>query len=112
VCIVLRAQLSLEKAVVRAVTGRKGVCVGVCVCDYSYTSSACIFMLIAPCLMGGWLGVGSISAEHGVGQQKAHLLPTVRSLSEVQVMRALKSTLDPKWILNPGKVLLASTSCE
>ncbi|MBS9719712.1 FAD-binding oxidoreductase [Tianweitania sp. BSSL-BM11] len=48
---------------------------------------------------------GSISAEHGVGLAKRDYLHHSRSAAEVAVMRALKSTLDPNNILNPGKVL-------
>ncbi len=48
---------------------------------------------------------GSIAAEHGVGQMKRDLLPTVRSAAEMDVMRRIKAALDPNGILNPGKVL-------
>ena len=48
---------------------------------------------------------GSISAEHGVGTLKRDLLPTVKDPVMMDVMRAIKKTLDPKGILNPGKVL-------
>jgi FAD/FMN-containing dehydrogenase len=48
---------------------------------------------------------GSISAEHGIGQLKRDLLPGVKDKVALDVMRALKRTLDPKGILNPGKVL-------
>jgi FAD/FMN-containing dehydrogenase len=48
---------------------------------------------------------GSISAEHGVGQLKRDLLPQVKSPVALDAMRAIKSALDPKGILNPGKVL-------
>jgi FAD/FMN-containing dehydrogenase len=48
---------------------------------------------------------GSISAEHGIGQLKRDLLPGVKDKVAFDVMRSLKSTLDPKGILNPGKVL-------
>lgn len=48
---------------------------------------------------------GSISAEHGVGQQKVSALERARSPAEVKLMRQLKSTLDPNGILNPGKML-------
>lgn len=48
---------------------------------------------------------GSISAEHGIGQLKRELLPKVKDKVALEVMRALKQTLDPKGILNPGKVL-------
>lgn len=48
---------------------------------------------------------GSISAEHGIGRMKRKLLPQVKSKVELELMRAIKHTLDPKGILNPGKVL-------
>jgi FAD/FMN-containing dehydrogenase len=48
---------------------------------------------------------GSISAEHGVGVMKRDLLPGVKDPVAFEVMRAIKRTLDPKGILNPGKVL-------
>jgi FAD/FMN-containing dehydrogenase len=48
---------------------------------------------------------GSISAEHGIGQLKRELLPKVKDKVALEVMRAIKQTLDPKGILNPGKVL-------
>jgi FAD/FMN-containing dehydrogenase len=48
---------------------------------------------------------GSISAEHGIGQLKRELLPEVKDKVALDVMRALKRTLDPKGLLNPGKVL-------
>jgi FAD/FMN-containing dehydrogenase len=48
---------------------------------------------------------GSISAEHGIGQLKRDLLPKVKDKVAMDVMRAIKQTLDPKGILNPGKVL-------
>ncbi len=48
---------------------------------------------------------GSISAEHGVGQLKRDLLPRVKDPVALDLMRALKRTLDPKGVLNPGKVL-------
>jgi FAD/FMN-containing dehydrogenase len=48
---------------------------------------------------------GSISAEHGIGQLKRDLLPKVKDKTAMEVMRAIKKTLDPKGILNPGKLL-------
>ncbi len=48
---------------------------------------------------------GSISAEHGIGQLKRDLLPKVKDKVAMEVMRAIKQTLDPNNILNPGKVL-------
>jgi D-lactate dehydrogenase (cytochrome) len=48
---------------------------------------------------------GSISAEHGIGLMKRKLLPGVKDPVELELMRAIKRTLDPNGILNPGKVL-------
>ncbi|MGP0058276.1 MAG: FAD-binding oxidoreductase [Beijerinckiaceae bacterium] len=48
---------------------------------------------------------GSIAAEHGIGRLKRHLLRSVKDPVALDVMRALKRTLDPKGILNPGKLL-------
>jgi FAD/FMN-containing dehydrogenase len=48
---------------------------------------------------------GSISAEHGIGQQKRHLLPTVKTPLEMELMHKLKDLFDPRGILNPGKLL-------
>jgi FAD/FMN-containing dehydrogenase len=48
---------------------------------------------------------GSISAEHGIGIMKRDLLPTIKDPVAMDLMRALKRTLDPNGILNPGKVL-------
>lgn len=48
---------------------------------------------------------GAISAEHGIGLQKKPYLPISRSAEEIDLMRALKKSLDPRNILNPGKVI-------
>jgi FAD/FMN-containing dehydrogenase len=48
---------------------------------------------------------GSISAEHGIGRMKRELLKRVKSPVELDMMRAIKTALDPKGILNPGKLL-------
>ncbi len=48
---------------------------------------------------------GSISAEHGIGMARKKYLSRSRSAEEVALMRSLKSVLDPKGILNPGRVL-------
>lgn len=47
---------------------------------------------------------GSISAEHGIGLHKKPWLPYSRTEAEITLMRQLKKTLDPNYILNPGKV--------
>ena len=48
---------------------------------------------------------GSISAEHGIGQMKREALQRFKSPVELDMMRQIKKALDPKGILNPGKVL-------
>lgn len=48
---------------------------------------------------------GSISAEHGIGRLRRGELETYKSPVALDVMRAIKATLDPNGIMNPGKVL-------
>jgi FAD/FMN-containing dehydrogenase len=47
---------------------------------------------------------GSVSAEHGVGLEKKPYLGISRSETEIGLMRTIKKALDPKGILNPGKI--------
>ncbi len=47
---------------------------------------------------------GSISAEHGIGMEKKPYLTRSRSAVEIQLMQMLKGSLDPKGLLNPGKI--------
>ncbi len=48
---------------------------------------------------------GSVSAEHGIGLHKKDYLKLCRSESEISLMKQMKSTLDPKNLLNRGKVI-------
>jgi FAD/FMN-containing dehydrogenase len=48
---------------------------------------------------------GSFSAEHGIGLAKVKELVRYKSPLELELMRAIKRTLDPEGIMNPGKVL-------
>jgi FAD/FMN-containing dehydrogenase len=48
---------------------------------------------------------GSISAEHGIGIEKREWLGKSRSEDEMRIMRQIKATLDPKGLLNPGRVI-------
>jgi FAD/FMN-containing dehydrogenase len=48
---------------------------------------------------------GSISAEHGIGLLKRDFLSCTRSPAEIAVMRTIKAALDPRGLLNPGKIL-------
>jgi FAD/FMN-containing dehydrogenase len=48
---------------------------------------------------------GVISAEHGIGTEKQSYLGYSRSPEEISLMRTIKRAMDPKNILNPGRVL-------
>ena len=48
---------------------------------------------------------GSISAEHGLGQLKRVAIRSHKPALELELMRRLKAALDPKGLMNPGKVL-------
>jgi len=48
---------------------------------------------------------GSVSAEHGIGLHKKRYLHFCRSEEEIELMKTLKRSLDPKNILNRGKIL-------
>ncbi len=48
---------------------------------------------------------GSFSAEHGIGLAKLPSMRRRKNAVAIDVMRAVKSALDPKGILNPGKVV-------
>ena len=53
-------------------------------------------------MVGAWKG--SISAEHGIGVHKIDFLQYSRSSAEIDTMRLMKRALDPRNILNPGKI--------
>jgi len=48
---------------------------------------------------------GSISDEHGIGVLKRDELPEVKDKTAIELMRSIKTMLDPLGIMNPGKVL-------
>ena len=48
---------------------------------------------------------GSISAEHGIGRLKREELRHYKPAVAIDLMRILKQALDPKGIMNPGKVI-------
>ena len=47
---------------------------------------------------------GSVSAEHGIGLEKKPWLTVSRNAIELALMKTIKQALDPKGLLNPGKV--------
>ena len=53
---------------------------------------------------------GSFSAEHGIGVLKTAELERWRGGVELELMRAVKTALDPQGIMNPGKVLVEESA--
>jgi glycolate oxidase len=47
---------------------------------------------------------GTISGEHGIGSKRKDFLPSVMPEPQIALLRAIKAALDPKGILNPGKI--------
>ena len=45
---------------------------------------------------------GTVSAEHGLGKRKAHLLELQYTPEQIEAMKAVKRRLDPHWLLNRG----------
>ncbi|MDE2162249.1 MAG: FAD-binding oxidoreductase [Alphaproteobacteria bacterium] len=72
-----------------------------CVGDGSHETRAAVENIIYDALRSRR---GSVSAEHGIGLEKRQYLSYSRNAQEIALMRALKQTLDPRNILNPGKI--------
>jgi glycolate oxidase len=47
---------------------------------------------------------GAISGEHGIGLAKTPFLGIQHNAAQIGAMRAVKRALDPRGILNPGKM--------
>src|SRR5439155_18691948 len=45
---------------------------------------------------------GTVSAEHGLGKRKAHLLSLQYTPDQIEAMRQVKRRLDPQWLLGRG----------
>ena len=48
---------------------------------------------------------GTVAAEHGIGKLKRKWIGMQLSPLQLGVMRAVKATIDPLGLMNPGKVL-------
>jgi FAD/FMN-containing dehydrogenase len=48
---------------------------------------------------------GTLAAEHGIGQLKAHWLQRYKDPAALAIMRGIKQQLDPQNIMNPGRWL-------
>ncbi|MCC9309773.1 FAD-binding oxidoreductase [Kitasatospora sp. RB6PN24] len=71
--------------------------------ERAHTVSALVFRVVA-----GY--GGSISAEHGIGVLKRDSLTVTREPLELELLRTVKTALDPLGIMNPGKLLAVSAS--
>ena len=47
---------------------------------------------------------GTVSAEHGLGKRKAHLLALQYTPHQIEAMKSVKRRLDPLWLLNRGNL--------
>jgi FAD/FMN-containing dehydrogenase len=66
--------------------------------DHEHAVNTLVYDALAP--FGG-----SISAEHGIGALKRDELAQRKSPVALALMRSIKSALDPRGLLNPGRVL-------
>jgi len=55
---------------------------------------------------------GTISGEHGTGLAKKKFLPALAGIPAVEMMRSIKSVIDPNSVLNPGKIFSIQPRCE
>jgi glycolate oxidase len=62
--------------------------------------AACEALYLAAIAMGG-----TVTGEHGIGASRRPFLQEQRGADAVDVMRSIKTALDPLGLLNPGKVL-------
>jgi len=53
---------------------------------------------------------GTVSAEHGLGKRKAHLLSIQYDAGEIEAMKEVKRRLDPDWLLGRGTLFASPES--
>ncbi len=55
---------------------------------------------------------GTITGEHGTGLSKRKFLPAAAGIAAVEMMKSIKSSIDPQGVLNPGKIFSITPKCE
>ncbi len=55
---------------------------------------------------------GTITGEHGTGLAKKHFLEQSAGVPAVEMMKKIKSAIDPNNVINPGKIFSISPRCE
>ncbi len=55
---------------------------------------------------------GTITGEHGTGLSKKKFLTAVAGIPAVEMMKSIKSSIDPQGVLNPGKIFSIKPKCE
>ena len=55
-------------------------------------------------LPGGGAVGRTISGEHGIGHKRKQFVPLVLDEAAITAMKSIKKALDPRLILNPGKL--------
>jgi FAD/FMN-containing dehydrogenase len=51
---------------------------------------------------------GTVSAEHGLGKRKSHLLALQYTPEQIESMKQVKRRFDPHWLLNRGNLFAVS----